>query len=132
MHFYATSHKALTWPAKFWSLSIFFMNLAYCCCSVGSILSGQPNLSKKYTSFSVEHAFVPSTYSDCINLMKRQLRNIVQFNEIGVTQNILFIFDVVLLCRIKSSTNGRCVPKRDWFTKLTTSLCVLIELCHFL
>ncbi len=79
----------------------------------------------------MKHAFVTGTDPDRVDLVQRQFGDVIQLNKIGISQHILLVLNAVLLRRIESGPDWWSVAERDWFSKLSTVLGVLIELCHF-
>jgi len=98
---------------------------------VGSILYGQPLLTHKITSLLVEHALVPGTDSDSVDLVKGQFCDVIELDEIGISEDVLLVLDVIFLGGIEGGADWWSVPERNRFAELSTGLCVLIELCHF-
>ena len=130
MHLSATSQRDFTWAANDWSLSTFFMNLAYCCCSVGSTLSGQPIFKHQSTSLAMVHALISCANSKSVDVVNWHFGEVVNLDEVRIPEDIIFVF-LFLIHGVENSWDGFGVSKAAWSTKLLPDFGVLIELGHF-
>jgi hypothetical protein len=78
----------------------------------------------------MKHAFLACANTSSIDLVDREVGDVVEFDEVGVPQDIVFVLEVVFGGWVEGSSDGRCVCKLGRSSELPPSPGVLVKLCH--
>jgi hypothetical protein len=81
-------------------------------------------------AFFVEHSLFSCADPSSVHLVLGHVRNVVQFDEVGVPQDIVFDFKVVLGSWVESRADGRCVLEQRRSSEFPPGTGVLVKLSH--
>lgn len=86
--------------------------------------------SLRPTTLTMKHSFFSSADSHCVHLMNWKICDVIKFNEIWISENIIFTFDLILWSWVKGCPNWTSICKGGRPSELPSGSCVLIELSH--
>jgi len=81
-------------------------------------------------SLSVKHALFASADSGGVNLMNGKVSDVVKLNEVGVSQHVVLVLEVVLGSRVEGGSDRRSVCKLWRPSELAASTGVLVKFSH--
>lgn len=82
------------------------------------------------SSLAMVHALISSTNANGVDLMHRKVSDVVEFNKVGISQDVVLILEMIFSSRIEGSANGRSICECWRPSELSSSSRVLIKLCH--
>ena len=78
----------------------------------------------------MEHAFLSCADASGVDLVDGEVGDVVKLDEVGVSKNIILVFEVILGSGIEGSAYGRSVCELRRSSVLPTSPSVLVKLSH--
>lgn len=107
--------------------SLVFVNLFHEPCILLG-LSGVNGL--RPSSLLMEHSLFSSADSHGVDLVNREIGDVVQFNKVRISSHVVFILEVVFGSGVEGSANGTGVCESWRPSELSASTGVLVKLRH--
>lgn len=83
-------------------------------------------------AFLVEHALLASADPHGVHLVHGEVGDVVQFNEVGIPEDVILVLELVLGRRVEGSADGTGVRESRRPPELSPRPGVLVKLSHYL